>query len=121
LGLTTLPPSCADRHEIWDSLNLLQPSGPVQATNGIPLPFTFATVQNILSGRAGTWNLCIDGFQIVCSQTYSHYKQQGLTTIFIGLFTSISFNDHAIITLIMKLCISRQSNRAVVANLITPC
>ena len=41
--------------------------------------------------------------------------------MFIDLFTSRSLNDTAIITLIMKLCISRQSNRAVVANLITPC
>ena len=37
VGLTTLPPSCADCLEIW-GLNLLEPSGPVQACNGIALP-----------------------------------------------------------------------------------
>jgi hypothetical protein len=40
LGLTTLPPSCAHCLEIWDSLNLLEPSEPLQACNGIALPFT---------------------------------------------------------------------------------
>ena len=34
VGLTTLPPSCADCLEI----NLLEPSRPVQARNGIALP-----------------------------------------------------------------------------------
>ena len=38
VGLTTLPPSCADYLEIW-GLNLLEPSGPVQACNRIALPF----------------------------------------------------------------------------------
>jgi len=38
IGLTTLPPSCADCLEIW-SLSLLEASGPVQACNGIALPF----------------------------------------------------------------------------------
>jgi hypothetical protein len=47
-----------------------------------------------LSGRAGAWNLSIADFQIVCSRTHSHYKQQGLTMMFIGLFTSGSFNDN---------------------------
>ena len=37
LGLT-LPPSCADFLKCW-SLNLLEPSWPVQACNGIALPF----------------------------------------------------------------------------------
>ena len=35
--LTALPPSRVDCLEIW-SLNLLEPSGPVQACNGIALP-----------------------------------------------------------------------------------
>jgi len=44
VGLTNLPPSCPDSCEIWKpqppgSLNLLEPSGPVQACNGIALPF----------------------------------------------------------------------------------
>jgi hypothetical protein len=38
VGLTTLPPSCADCLEIW-ALNLLEPLGPVQVCNGIALPF----------------------------------------------------------------------------------
>jgi hypothetical protein len=36
-GLTTLPPSCADCLNSG-SLNLLEPSGPVKACNGIALP-----------------------------------------------------------------------------------
>jgi len=38
VGLTTLPPSCAHFREIW-SLNLLEPSGSVQACtwNALPL------------------------------------------------------------------------------------
>ena len=35
MRLTTLPPSCAD---CLVSLNLLEPSGPVQACNGVALP-----------------------------------------------------------------------------------
>jgi hypothetical protein len=38
VGLTTLPPSCADCLKISGSLNLLEPSGPVKACNGIALP-----------------------------------------------------------------------------------
>jgi len=37
VGLTTLPPSCADCLTSG-SLNLLEPSGPLQACNGIALP-----------------------------------------------------------------------------------
>jgi hypothetical protein len=40
VGLTTLPPLCADCLEIWEP----QPSGtfgPVQARNGIPLPLHY--------------------------------------------------------------------------------
>ena len=39
VSLTTLPPSCADCLKSR-SLNLLESPGPVQATNGIALPFT---------------------------------------------------------------------------------
>ena len=41
VGMTTLPPSCAEYREIWDP-HLLGPSGPAQASNGISLPFTFS-------------------------------------------------------------------------------
>jgi len=34
VGLTTLPPSCANCLEIWEPI-LLEPSGPVQTCNGI--------------------------------------------------------------------------------------
>ena len=37
--LTTLPPSCAVVMKSG-SLNLLEPSGPVQACNGVALPFS---------------------------------------------------------------------------------
>jgi hypothetical protein len=37
VGLTTLPPSCADCVKSG-SLNLLEPTGPVKACNGIALP-----------------------------------------------------------------------------------
>jgi len=40
VGLTTLPPSCADCVEIWE-LRPLEPSGPVQACNGIVLPLLY--------------------------------------------------------------------------------
>ena len=33
VGLTTLPPSCADCQEIWE----LEPSGPIRACTGIAL------------------------------------------------------------------------------------
>ena len=36
VGLTTLPPSCAVVMKFW-SLNFLEPSGPLQACNGIAL------------------------------------------------------------------------------------
>jgi len=38
VGMTTLPPSCADCLEIWVP-HLLEPSGPVQACNGIALQY----------------------------------------------------------------------------------
>jgi hypothetical protein len=40
VGLTTLPPSCADCLEIWEPQPPL-PLGPVQACNGIALPLTY--------------------------------------------------------------------------------
>ena len=40
VGLTTLPPSCADCFFKSGSLSLLKPSEPVQACYGIALPFT---------------------------------------------------------------------------------
>ena len=39
VGLTTFPPSCVGCLEM--SLKLLEPSGPVQACNGVALPFYF--------------------------------------------------------------------------------
>jgi hypothetical protein len=38
VGLTTLPPSCADCLKKCGSLDLLEPSGPVYAYNGTALP-----------------------------------------------------------------------------------
>jgi hypothetical protein len=45
VGLTTLPPSCADCLEIWES-QPLEPSGPVQACNGnaLPLPLSHSVI-----------------------------------------------------------------------------
>ena len=40
VGLTTLPPSCADCLEMWEP-HLLESSGPVQASNGIALCLPF--------------------------------------------------------------------------------
>jgi hypothetical protein len=40
VGLTTLPPSCADCLK-FGSLNLLEPSGPVKTCNGIALPIPY--------------------------------------------------------------------------------
>jgi hypothetical protein len=45
VGLTTLPPSCADKSGI---LNLLEPSGPVQACNGIALHLPLPCVKYIV-------------------------------------------------------------------------
>jgi len=41
VGLTTLPPSCASTVLKSGSLKLLEPSGSVQACNGIALPFFY--------------------------------------------------------------------------------
>jgi hypothetical protein len=40
VGLTTLPPPCADCLEILEP-HVLEPSGPVQVCNGSALPLTF--------------------------------------------------------------------------------
>src|SRR5215475_10065943 len=40
IGLTTLPPSCADCLEIWEP----QPSGTLRACNGIALPLLYVFV-----------------------------------------------------------------------------
>jgi hypothetical protein len=60
VGLTTLPPSCADCLKIWET-HLLEPSGPVKACNGIALPFTvqyntghYSTVQYMFTHKQYT-------------------------------------------------------------------
>jgi len=59
IGLTTLPPSCADLLKSG-SLNLLEPPGPVQACNGIALrPET-----NLVAG--------IITFTMAAKQTWQH-------------------------------------------------
>jgi len=50
IGLTTLPPSCAAIVLKSGSLNLLEPSGPVQTCNGIALPFCLLCIRNIAWG-----------------------------------------------------------------------
>jgi hypothetical protein len=47
VGLTTLPPSCADLVLKSGSLNLLEPSGPVKACNGIALPYVVVSVPRL--------------------------------------------------------------------------
>ena len=42
-----LTPSCADFLEIWETLNLLEHSWPVQACNGIALPLYASNVLNV--------------------------------------------------------------------------
>jgi len=44
VGLTTLPPLYAECLKS-ESLSLLEPSGPVQASNGIALPFCLSLLQ----------------------------------------------------------------------------
>jgi len=54
VGLT-LPPSCASVLKSG-SLNLLEPSGPVQACNGIALPLPLYTkVVNLRTKLGGVW------------------------------------------------------------------
>ena len=50
VGLTTLPPSCADCLQIWEP-QLLEPSGPVHACNGIALSFYLYGIWNFQCGR----------------------------------------------------------------------
>ena len=55
VGLTTLPPSCADRLEIW------LPQPPILACNGIALHFTFtfpfASMASSKTHNAELWQL----------------------------------------------------------------
>jgi len=55
LGLTTLPPFCAVLKS--GNLNLLEPSGPLQACNGIALPLPYPLC---LSDFNKTWILSTD-------------------------------------------------------------
>ena len=59
LRLTTLPPSCAVVMKSGN-LNFLEPSGPVQACNGISLPSPYAVriflFVAIIQYRSGSWN-----------------------------------------------------------------
>ena len=59
VGLTTLPPWCFDCLESG-SLNLLEPSGPVQAFTWIVLPFFFYIVLHHFSE---TLDLYVEGFR----------------------------------------------------------
>jgi hypothetical protein len=49
VGLTTLPPSCADCLEIWE----LQPPGNLKACNGIALPLTY--LKRHIMSTYGQW------------------------------------------------------------------
>ena len=58
VGLTTLALSCADCLEIWEP----QPSGPVQACNGIALPYLQVILGDINQQWLclHVWHICTD-------------------------------------------------------------
>ena len=58
--LTTLPPSCADCLEIWEPLNLLEPSGPVQGCTGTALPFYLNNVHKFTCGPGSSVGISTD-------------------------------------------------------------
>jgi hypothetical protein len=60
LGLTTLPPSCADCLEIWEP----QPSGNLRACPGIALPYVLH--QNTILPRA-----MLDCYNVVVTEAYT--------------------------------------------------
>jgi len=57
--MTTLPPSCAECLEIW-GFKVLEPSGPVQACNGIALPLRTMVVSKKTKTCATYWGLLSD-------------------------------------------------------------
>ena len=63
VGLTTLPPSCADFLKSG-SLNLLAPSGPVQACNWIAAPFSLLPLPLFFSVNLHTPFCCVCVSQI---------------------------------------------------------
>jgi hypothetical protein len=62
IGLTTLPPSCADCLEIWD-LNLLVSLRPVQVCNGFALPLFVICYFWVISRRL---NFIFRLFETLC-------------------------------------------------------
>ena len=71
--LTTLPPSCADCLDVWEP-QPPEPSGPVQACNGIALPH-YHTVKTHLwkkQDRKCTYNVTL---RFVCATIATVEKQ----------------------------------------------
>ena len=79
VGLTTLPLSCADCLEIWEP-QTLEPSGPVQACDGIALPLLYGT---FLEGvRKSTINVLMS---VCCALSIFHFA---LTTLLVSTISS---------------------------------
>ena len=75
VGLTTLPPSFADYLEIWEPLNLLEPSGPVQACNGIAVHYTLKVHWSLLV-LPGVKKKDFSIFPVTVSICLIRYKKQ---------------------------------------------
>ena len=64
VGVTTLPPSCAECLEIW-SLNRPEPSGPHRTVIGIALPLPYTSVMF----RYCLFYMCVELFHM-CIETF---------------------------------------------------
>ena len=80
LGLTTLPPSCADFLK-FRSLNLLEPSEPGQACNGIVLSLPYTVLRAIIEFRISSY--CKASYDIV----YYYYPRYLLYAGYLHLYS----------------------------------
>jgi hypothetical protein len=101
VGLTTLPPSCADCLYIWEP-QLLKTSGPVQACNGIALPLPASIGRDSSVGIATRYRLDGPGIESRWGASFSVSVQTGRVahpasyTMGTGSFPGVKWPGHGV-------------------------
>jgi hypothetical protein len=84
IGLTTLPPSCANCHETWES----QPPGTLKACPGIVLPFLLFIMLSSSSVR-----FLRSAQQYPIFQLYGEHNSSGVGNKYRNIFHKITFSQ----------------------------
>jgi len=82
IGLTTVPPSCADCYEIWES----QPPGTLKAHPGIVLPF-------IMSSSSSSVRVLQSARQYFIFLLYEEHISSSVDNKYRNIFNKITFSQ----------------------------